>query len=184
MATTIEKPTCRSWLQLLFAEATSLALCLNYGSNGEQSMSLMFHYFGATDADAARGIDPWAPNDAQSVVEANVAEPFVVVGNLLAIVSGKPWTPDLTGGTLISPLATHESQFQAGPWLFELSLWTCDVLADIDGSKYSEIAIKWSRIDELGGIDTALLAEMIKNLSALAKRARSANQRLYCWISM
>ena len=58
-----------------------------------------------------------------------------------------------------------------------------DGLADIDPARASELAERW--IVELGaGFTASQVTNVVIDLSALARRAREADQEIYCWATL
>jgi hypothetical protein len=65
----------------------------------------------------------------------------------------------------------------------ELTSSTRDVLAR--AGDLPRVAQEWSRCEELGGdIDVAEAQAFIETMVGLARRARDADQLLFCWMSL
>lgn len=166
-------------------------------------MGVLFDYFRTTDAKAAgRAVDlpggPLLPEPAFDGVEAKGIDPGVTLGQLVALVRGVPWNVDLVRSVLVWPPpetqpATEEeydalpddSPWKDGPMLEELNRDVCDTLGTVDDAGLPALAAQWARIEEFHdtmSADDAL--SLIKDLVALARRARDAGDRLYCWSSL
>jgi hypothetical protein len=58
-----------------------------------------------------------------------------------------------------------------------------DALAAADDAQLASVAVPWSQTEEFWGQDDPqMLAELLHELAELARRARSRDERLYCWI--
>jgi hypothetical protein len=76
-------------------------------------------------------------------------------------------------------------QGEDGPWIVQLSAELRDDLADAEVSRLPAVAEQWVRTEEFG--DTASATEALPWLGeiiALARRARQAGERLYCWMCL
>src|SRR5215468_6194495 len=163
-------------------------------------MGVIHVYFHAENAEAALRADVMAPLVGFTTVETKVAEPFVALGKLVALIAEVAWSPDLIGAVVISPSPAtkptsaeayarlpEDSPWRTGPWLHELGVRARDILADMDASRRIELAVQWGRIDEFRRIpegEKGFLAPLILELSNLAKEARKADHRIYCWSSL
>jgi len=129
-----------------------------------------------------------APLVGFTTVETKVAEPFVALGKLVALIAEVAWSPDLIGAAVVSPSPAtkptsadayarlqEDSPWKTGPWLHELSVRARDILADVDASRRTELAVQWGRIAEFRHIpeeNKGFLAHLVAELSDLAKQAR------------
>jgi hypothetical protein len=163
-------------------------------------MGVLNVYFHAANAEAALQTDVMGRVVGFTTVESKVADPIVVLGQLVALITGVAWRPGLIGATVISPspatkptsaqayaLLPGDSPWRTGPWLHELGVRARDTLADMDASRRIELAVQWGRIDEFRRIpegEKGFLAPLILELSNLAKEARKADHRIYCWSSL
>ena len=128
-------------------------------------------------------------------VQAKGIDPRVVLGKLAAFIHRVPWGTDLIPCTLLWPPAetapTSAAQYDAlpenspwrtGPWLEELGLSVRETLAGLDDARIPGLAIEWAQIEEFGGwAEAKELQTLIGDLVALARRAREAQDQLYCW---
>jgi hypothetical protein len=147
-----------------------------------------------------RSGDHNAPLVGFTTVESKVADPAVALGHLLALIAETAWRPGLIGATVISPspateptsaeayaLLPGDSPWRTGPWLQELSVWTRDILAEVDVSRRAELAVQWGQSGEFRRIpekEKGFLAFLVLELSDLSKQARKASHRIYCWSSL
>lgn len=153
-------------------------------------MGVLNDYFRARDdGDAARvrehlggptakGPDGRPPFDS---VEAKGIDHTVVLGQLLALVRGVDWTPQLCDGRLVEDAS---GDLDEGPWVVALGDEIRDDLAALPLDSLAELATRWSRIEELGGADPGDLRPLLEALRALALRARSSGEHLYEWCSL
>jgi hypothetical protein len=138
-------------------------------------MSIMFDYFRAADPAAAASVmerlgGPLIPGDDGQPpfdgVDAKNIDPSVILGQLVAIARGVPWSTDtVTSQTVWPPPDTEpdsveeyeelpeDSPWVTGPWVEELDAGTRDTLADIEPGRVREIASQWAQIegDEVDG---------------------------------
>ncbi|MEU8136970.1 hypothetical protein [Streptodolium elevatio] len=163
-------------------------------------MGVLFDYFRAPDAGAAiRALErDGGPNGrggpGQPVFDALDAKGIdhaVMLTQLVDIIRGE--STDFTTVTALDfvsvwPSSTpptgdewttlpEGSPWREGPWIDELGQRTLDGLADADDARLPEISARWGREAGLDGD----LAELVAEFVALARRARDAGDRLYCW---
>jgi hypothetical protein len=169
----------------------------------EFPVGVLTDYFRAPDAkSAARAMElpagPLLPEPAFDGVEAKRIDPCVVLGQLVALIRGVPWDVHLVRTVMVWPLpetkpATKEaynalpeaSPWKQGPWLEELEREVRDALATVDDARLPALADQWARIEEFHRTMSAEVAlSLINDLVGLARRARDAGDRLYCWISL
>jgi hypothetical protein len=157
-------------------------------------------YFRAADAEAAVrmigqpaglfGAAAWLDGVAAGQIDSEI-----MLGQLLAFIRGVAWKPGLVGFRCVWPPPATEprgeeefdnlpedSPWKSGPWLFELDWQVGETLASLDAAMMPVLAARWARIDEFYGHmapDDAL--SLIRVFAALAKRARNAGDRLYCY---
>jgi hypothetical protein len=70
-------------------------------------------------------------------------------------------------------------------WLEELNLQVRDALATAGDARLPALAAEWAQIEEFHSwlnVDDAL--SLIEDLVGLARRARNAGDKLYCWSSL
>ncbi|PPK62742.1 hypothetical protein V5P93_003997 [Actinokineospora auranticolor] len=150
-------------------------------------MGVLTDYFRAPDAGAvvafltsSEAASPVAEFDG---VEAKSIDPHVVLGLLVAVAAGEPYqglasrpvwpaTPEPTG------YPDDGDPWADGPWVFELDTRVRDVIADVN--EVTAVVTEWARAEEVGGSPSDW-EPVVGELVALAGRARSAGQRLYCW---
>lgn len=167
-----------------------------------------FDYFRAPDAAVAMrvleraGSPLTAGDDDEPVfdgVEAKGVEPFIVLGHLVALVRGVRWNPELVPSISLWPsgdqpasieeydLLPEDSPWkQIGPGLEELGSSVRDTLADADDARLSQLSVGWAQTEELrrfSDVNQDSLLPLVEDLVRLARRAREANEQLYCWSS-
>jgi hypothetical protein len=170
---------------------------------------VLYDYFRASDLVAAATVmelpaGPLVPSDDGRQpfdgVDAKGVDPSVALGQLVAIVRGVPWSTQTVVGTPVWPPPEtaprtveqaedlpEDSPWRTGPWVEELDNQTRDTLADIDDGQFREIAIRWAQIEEFtlyNDVHDESLVLLVADLNGLARRAREAGDRLYCWSSL
>jgi len=66
-------------------------------------MGVIHVYFHAVNAEAALQADVMAPLVGFTTVETKVADPFVALGQLVALIADVAWSPNLIGAVVVSP---------------------------------------------------------------------------------
>jgi hypothetical protein len=118
----------------------------------------------------------------------------VVLGRLLAAITGVEWASGLTESVPIYPPAATEpkdgdwagladdSPWVTGPWVTELGEGTRHALASLDPASIPAVAAGWAAAEEFDGqLNPAAAEQIIADLQGLARRAEEAGERLYCW---
>ncbi|GAA1937964.1 hypothetical protein [Kitasatospora viridis] len=163
-------------------------------------MGILCDYFRAPDAEAVRrvlelteGSSPVIGEDAAfDGIDAKGIEPSVVLGQLIAAIEQAPFDP-ARQDTAVWPLGPEpgpgmipddDDPWSTGPWVFELDPRTCAALAGVADTDALAIATRWARAEELHPARPETLREVLDELSALARRAREADERVYCWICL
>ncbi|MFB6889714.1 hypothetical protein ACFCX4_10420 [Kitasatospora sp. NPDC056327] len=127
-------------------------------------------------------------------VEAKGVDPDVVLGQLIASVRRVAWRTDLAGTTPVWPAtpppgregpADEDDPWATGPWVVRLGRTARDTLADLPAADLPDVCDRWAEAaDELSDEDGEELRPLVEELSALARRAREADEDLYCWICL
>lgn len=174
---------------------------------GADGVGVLIDYFRAPDGETAlRLLDegdgvPHGPATVGAGVDALDAkgiDPDVVLGQLVGLILAVPWSVDLIETVGVWPPEEtkprsveemnglpEDSPWHTGPWLEELSNRIRDALADVDDHALPSIADEWARIEEFDGhMDMTFALDIIESFVALARRARQADDRLYCWICL
>ena len=147
-------------------------------------MGVLFDYFRAPDASTAAAVlerlggprDPDAP--LLDAVAGKGFEPEVMLRKLQSLLTGVPYE-ELSEAELVA------AEGEDGPWIVQLSEELRDALADAQASRLPVVVERWVRTEEFW--DQATTAEVLPFLgevTALARRARQAGERLYCWICL
>lgn len=123
-------------------------------------------------------------------VEAKWMDPHVVLGGLVAAIRRVPWSVGLVGAVTVWPTtpppgadgpADDDDPWVTGPWVSELSVEVRDTLAVVEDAEPSDVADGWMRAEELADFDAAHVPPLVGALVRLSRRARAADERLYCW---
>ncbi|MFF7274877.1 hypothetical protein [Streptomyces griseorubiginosus] len=67
------------------------------------------------------------------------------------------------------------------PFVLTVSDTLCDVLVSATEDDLAAAAAAWSAAGGVVGLDAATAAVVVEALASLARRARAAGLRLYCW---
>jgi hypothetical protein len=117
--------------------------------------------------------DPDAP--VLDAVDGKGFKPEVMMRTLQSLLTGVPYG-ELPWGEL---LATGGED---GPWIEQLSEELRDALADAPVGRLPAVAEQWVRTEEFwDGATAAEVVPLLGEVTALARRARQASERLYCW---
>ncbi|MFJ4189712.1 hypothetical protein [Kitasatospora sp. NPDC089509] len=140
---------------------------------------------GGFDGDIGRAFDG---------VEAKRVDPGVVLGQLVAAIRAEPWRVDLVAEVPVwpttpppgpdGPAGGEDDPWATGPWVTELDEATRDALAGVADDRIPEAVRRWAEAEEWDGADPTDLLPLAEELIALARRARAAGERLYCWICL
>ena len=108
----------------------------------------------------------------------------VQLGVLDEIVTGTPYeTLESTG--VIDAIVRDNGE--EGPWVSPIRRELRDALGTVDDARAGELAQQWGSSEELGATeaeDFETLEELIRDLAALARSARSSERDLYVWTSL
>ncbi|WP_380281725.1 hypothetical protein [Kitasatospora purpeofusca] len=123
--------------------------------------------------------------------EAKGVDPDVVLGQLIAVVRGLEWAVDLVGETPVWPTTPppgregpvdEDDPWATGPWVMRLARAVRDTLADLADAEVPAVSARWAaEAEELDAADGEELRPLVEDLAALARRAREADEDLYCW---
>ncbi|MGI5505364.1 hypothetical protein [Lentzea sp. CA-135723] len=143
---------------------------------GATKMGVLYDYFAApTDEAAATAIDG-GPVGRFPTVETKSLDPAVVMGQLEELLTGRSYDEISDDPRCADDIAIeHDGEV--------LVLTVTDGLRDVlaDAGDLDEVAVRWAGIEELEGFDPKVLAEILKDLKALAVQAKENGERLYCW---
>ncbi|MCW3820020.1 hypothetical protein ONA91_36870 [Micromonospora sp. DR5-3] len=161
---------------------------VSYPCGGLPAMGVLYDYLRAKDDAAAvklmEDLDggPAAVSGngvAVDAIDLKGIEPAVTLGKLVSFVRGVEWQVDLVDLKLL-----WSGDEQDGPWLMSLDRAARDTLASINDAQLPELSARWGRIEELawgGPLSDDQMLPVIKEVAALAQRARDAGEGLYCW---
>jgi hypothetical protein len=149
-------------------------------------VGVLYDYFRAPDASTAAAVlervgGPMGGPDAPvlDAVDGKGIDPEVMMRTLQSLLTGVPYD-ELPWGEMLAM-----SDDADGPWIMQLSEELRDALADAQASRLPAVAQQWVRTEEFW--DQATAAEVLPFLgevTAMARRARQAGERLYCWSSL
>ena len=149
-------------------------------------MGVLYDYFRAPDASTAAAVlervgGPMGGPDAPvlDAVDGKGIDPEVMMRTLQSLLTEVPYD-ELPWGEMLAM-----SDDANGPWIMQLSEELRDALADAQASRLPAVAEQWVRTEEFW--DQATAAEVLPFLgevTAMARRARQAGERLYCWSSL
>ena len=149
-------------------------------------MGVLFDYFRAPDASTAAAVLErlGGPRDPDAALLDAVAgkgfEPAVMMRTLQSLLTGVPYDelPEAEVELLVM-------EGEDGPWIVQLSEELRDALADAQLSRLPAVAEQWVRTEEFWEQPPAAeVLPFLGEVTALARRARQAGERLYCWICL
>jgi hypothetical protein len=149
-------------------------------------LGVLFDYFRAPDASTAAAVlervgGPTTPDPDAPVLDAVAGkgfEPEVMMVTLQSLLTGVPYA-ELPDGELLA------MEGEDGPWIVQLSEELRDALADAQPSRLPAVAEQWVRTEEFWDQATATeVLPFLDEVTALARRARQADERLYCWMCL
>jgi hypothetical protein len=147
-------------------------------------VGVLFDYFRAPDASTAAVVlerlggprDPEAPP--LDAVAGKGFEPAVMLRKLQSLLTGVRY--DELPEAEVALLAVEGED---GPWIVQLSEELRDALAGAQPSRLPAVAEQWVRTEEFWEQPPAAeVLPFLGEVTALARRARQADERLYCWI--
>ncbi|MFF3918992.1 hypothetical protein ACFYZB_37185 [Streptomyces sp. NPDC001852] len=163
-------------------------------------MGVLTDYFRAPDAttvvralERTEGGSPVLTGFGLDGVQAKRLDPDVVLGELVAAVCRVPWSPDLVAEVSVWPAtpepgpdgpASEDDPWATGPWVTELDTAVRDALAGVPDADVPAAVARWVRSEELHGALAEDMQPLAEELIGLARRARAAGERLYCWICL
>ncbi|MDX8035116.1 hypothetical protein SK803_33305 [Lentzea sp. BCCO 10_0856] len=136
----------------------------------------MYDYFAAPSDEVAATVIDGGPSQF-GPVETKWLDPVVVMGKLEELLTGRPYD-DVVRDERSGQLVAMEGDGEL------LVLTVTDGLRDglHQASDLSDVAVAWAQIEELQRWDPVELAEILHELQALAQKAVSKDERLYCWV--
>lgn len=139
---------------------------------------VIFDYFAApSDEAAAATISDGPAAGSFRTVDTKWLDPVVVMGTLEELLTGRPY-----GEVSEDPRCGHDlAQKHDGELLV---LTVTDGLRDglAAAGDLAEVAVAWSKTEELSGFNPADLAGVLRELAALAAEAIERGERIYCWV--
>ncbi|MFD8784666.1 hypothetical protein [Kitasatospora sp. NPDC059599] len=126
-------------------------------------------------------------------VAAKRVDPAIVLGRLVAAVRREEWQPDTVAESPVWPTTPQpgpggpvgeDDPWASGPWVTELGDAVRDTLAGVPDERVPEVVGQWALAQEWNGADPSDLLPLAEELIGLARRARAAGERLYCWICL
>ena len=159
-------------------------------------LSLLCEYFIAADDATAASISEWPSGPSQPpeprgwrrrardplpTIHAGGIEPVVLLAILEGLLTGTD-EGDLIDGNAARQVSNGD---RGEPMVFGTADALIDALANATGDRLSTLAARWAEAEEFGGMaDPAELTRGLTQLAGLARDARRANARVYCWMSL
>lgn len=78
----------------------------------------------------------------------------------------------------------EDGPWATGPWVLELDTPVRDILAAVHEADVPAIVTRWAQAEEFHGAPAEALRPLAEQLIQLARRAREADQQLYCWVCL
>lgn len=155
-------------------------------------MGVLFDYFRAPSHDSALSMFSdragLSRHGSYDVIDCNGIDPYAAVGKLVGLLLGVPYEEMVFAGIPVHrvPEPVYLADEEDGSRvLVKLSILARDRLAAADRSSLVEAAPLWAGIEEFGHRNLPSADEVLpwaEDLSGLARRARSAEEMLYCAI--
>ncbi len=126
-------------------------------------------------------------------VEAKRLDPCIVLGQLIAAITQAPWQVGLVEETSVWPTTPapgpgdtqdEDDPWVTGPWVSELDTVVRDTLAGVRDADVVAVVATWVRTEELHPAGVEDMQPLAADLIRLARRAREADEQLYCWICL
>jgi hypothetical protein len=149
-------------------------------------VGVLYDYFRAPEASTAVAVlervgGPTTPDPDAPVLDAVAGkgfEPTVMMVTLQSLLTGVPYDE-------LPPEELLAMEGVDGPWIVQLSEELRDALADAQPSRLPTVAEQWVRTEEFWDQATATeVLPFLGEVTALARRARQAGERLYCWMCL
>lgn len=139
-------------------------------------MGVMYDYFAAPSDEVAAAVLGGGPSGFEPV-ETKWLDPVVMMGTLEELLTGRTYEDVLDGERCGEVLAMRDDGAL-------MVLTVTDGLRDglASAGELSDVARAWAKTEELNGWDPQSLEGVLGELRALAKKAASRNERLYCWV--
>ncbi|MCC9311302.1 hypothetical protein LN042_30295 [Kitasatospora sp. RB6PN24] len=164
-------------------------------------MGVLTDYFRAADAASVvqaleRTDDPPLVSGGDSLFDGVMAkrlDPDIVLGELIAAIRQHPWEAGLVDQSPVWPTTPapgpggpqdEDDPWATGPWVVELGAAARDTLAGVRDSDVPAITARWVQSEALRPAGVEEMRPLVDELVRLARRAREAGERLYCWICL
>lgn len=108
-------------------------------------------------------------------VDAEGIDPAVGLGKVVALILGVGWEPGLVPA---QPVWEADLECHEGPWVLDVGEVAVRALAGLGDADVPAVVAR------LPNTDPEWLADALRSLAALARRATATGERLYCWVSM
>ncbi|AEG43997.1 hypothetical protein [Isoptericola variabilis] len=105
-------------------------------------------------------------------------EPFVMLGMLAHLLSGRPYREVTAHPRHASLVAVGGDE---GPWVVTVSDRLVADLAACPPTALTDVAVRWSGTPELAAVPPDAVLPAVHALAGLAARAIEARHGLYCW---
>lgn len=126
-------------------------------------------------------------------VEAKGIDPCVVLGMLIAAIKQVPWSVDLVADATVWPTTPppgpdsredEDDPWVTGPWVTELNAAVRDALAGVHDADVSKLVAEWIQAEGFRGAQVEDVQPLAEELIQLARRARDADEQIYCWMCL
>lgn len=110
-------------------------------------------------------------------------DPLVQMGTLEELLTGRPYDEIVTDERMRDSVLADRNGGER--LICNLTDTLTATLASASDERLEQVAEPWSRTEEFWGTaDPVVLAEFLRDLAGLARRAEANGQRLYCWVSV
>ncbi|MFD5633256.1 hypothetical protein ACFWJM_03765 [Streptomyces sp. NPDC127077] len=144
-------------------------------------MGNIYDYYAATDDTQALALfEGDALDDPFGTIGLKGADPFMLLGTVEAHLTGVAAEQVEADPRFCALLNDAEEE---GPWLVSLTDSLRDALAAAAPEHLLGAATAWTRTEDGGGADPALMADFLQRLGELARDA-APGRRVYCGMSL
>jgi hypothetical protein len=108
-------------------------------------------------------------------------DPFIQIATLEALLTGTTYDAVRAARSGEQPVALSDD---GDCVVLRLPDTLGAALADASDARLAEVAVPWSRTDELAGTDPGELHAFLVPLAAVARAGRARGEALYCWTAV
>ena len=123
-------------------------------------------------ADSNYPLEKWTGIDTRGI-------DIVPYSVLYCLLTKKDWQPEILDEF---PLISEETA--EGPRVASFPEKLKAILASLTDNELNEISLAWAETDELSGIESGAIKDLLDEIRTLAKKADSSNKDILLWMSL